>query len=248
MNSASNLAQLPLFAKAERGSGGPVRTHIAIEDATLRRKVVRALSAISELSLVPGSFGHNAEVDVRVFSDVAQLSQAAESDSLPAPAYVLVAGDAGDDALLEALERGASAYVPAARISGDLAAALLRVAGGEVPLLEDIAVRKTVCGRLMEMVRRKEPQPEQAPEKVGMDNPFSPRERQIIRGIADGLTSHAIGKRLGLEGQTIKNYTTRIFAKTRTHKRAHAVAVASERGWLDSPNGDSPNGNSSNGK
>ena len=239
LKSANNLPQLQLFKKAERGSGGPVRVHIDIEDATLRQEVFKALSAnsklSSKLSIVPGSFGHNAEVDVRVFSELSLLAQTAESDSLPA--HVLVALDDEDEALLEALERGAAAYVPEAQISEDFGAVLLRVADGEAPLLEDIAVRKTACGRLMEMVRRKESQPGPAPATVGPDNPFSPRERQIIQGIAEGLTSPAIGKRLGLEAQTIKNYTSRILHKTGAHTRAGAVAVAFENGWLDSPNG-----------
>ena len=66
-------------------------------------------------------------------------------------------------------------------------------------------------------------------------NPFTERERQIITGIAEGLSSPVIAGELRLSVQTVKNYVTGILTKTGARNRAHAVAVAPDRGGSTSP-------------
>jgi DNA-binding NarL/FixJ family response regulator len=62
--------------------------------------------------------------------------------------------------------------------------------------------------------------------------PLSPREVQIVGLIADGLNNAQIGARLYLAEDTIKTHVTRVLARMEAVNRAHAVALAYQRGWL----------------
>ena len=46
------------------------------------------------------------------------------------------------------------------------------------------------------------------------------------------ILAAATGEIVGLAEQTVKNYVVKILDKTHTHNRAHAAALAAQRGWL----------------
>ena len=50
------------------------------------------------------------------------------------------------------------------------------------------------------------------------------RERQVLTLAAQGLTSHAIGHRLGLSERTVRKHLSSVYAKTGLHGRAAATA------------------------
>ncbi|WP_076263823.1 helix-turn-helix transcriptional regulator [Intrasporangium flavum] len=50
------------------------------------------------------------------------------------------------------------------------------------------------------------------------------RERQVLALAAQGLTSHAIGHRLGLSERTVRKHLSSVYAKTGLHGRAAATA------------------------
>lgn len=56
------------------------------------------------------------------------------------------------------------------------------------------------------------------------------RHRLIIRLIADGLTDHEIGRRLGITESTVRGLVLRIRAQYRAASRAHLVALAMRAG------------------
>ena len=57
-------------------------------------------------------------------------------------------------------------------------------------------------------------------------NELSPREREIIRLIAQGLSNRDIGRRLVLSEKTIKNHVSHIFAKIHCTARSQAAVHA----------------------
>jgi two-component system, NarL family, nitrate/nitrite response regulator NarL len=61
---------------------------------------------------------------------------------------------------------------------------------------------------------------------------LSDRERQILRGIAEGLTYGEIGKRLFLATATVKTYASRAFEKLGVSDRSAAAAEAVRRGLI----------------
>lgn len=64
----------------------------------------------------------------------------------------------------------------------------------------------------------------------GRSAELSPRETEIIRLIAQGLTNRDIGRRLLLSEKTVKNHVSRIFSKLHLSKRSQAAIHATRNG------------------
>jgi HD-GYP domain-containing protein (c-di-GMP phosphodiesterase class II) len=61
---------------------------------------------------------------------------------------------------------------------------------------------------------------------------LSPREIEVLRLIARGLSSNEIAKRLTLSAKTVRNHTEHIYAKTGADNRVAASLFAVEHGLL----------------
>jgi DNA-binding NarL/FixJ family response regulator len=55
---------------------------------------------------------------------------------------------------------------------------------------------------------------------------LTPRERQILALIGEGLTNRQIGKRLYLSEKTVKNNVSRLLAKLGVERRIQAAVIA----------------------
>ena len=62
--------------------------------------------------------------------------------------------------------------------------------------------------------------------------PLSPRELEVLRLIAQGLSNDEIGKQLFLALDTVKGHNRRIFDKLQVQRRTEAVARARELGLI----------------
>jgi DNA-binding NarL/FixJ family response regulator len=60
----------------------------------------------------------------------------------------------------------------------------------------------------------------------GSDSRLSPREREVVRCVAEGLTNRQIAQRLKLTEHTVKNYLFRIFDKLELSSRVEVVLYA----------------------
>jgi len=56
------------------------------------------------------------------------------------------------------------------------------------------------------------------------------REHDVLQALAEGLSNHAIGDRLGISTSTVKFHLASLFAKLGVHRRAEAVAAGVRRG------------------
>jgi DNA-binding CsgD family transcriptional regulator len=70
------------------------------------------------------------------------------------------------------------------------------------------------------------------PGASGPQSPLSPREHEVLRLVAEGLTSKEIGERLFLSHRTVDHHLTAIYNKLGVDNRAQAVAVATREGML----------------
>jgi DNA-binding NarL/FixJ family response regulator len=61
---------------------------------------------------------------------------------------------------------------------------------------------------------------------------LSPREIEVLRLIARGLSSREIADRLTLSAKTVRNHTEHIYAKTGAGNRVTASLFAVEHGLL----------------
>ena len=65
------------------------------------------------------------------------------------------------------------------------------------------------------------------------EDPFpqlTPREHDVLRLVAQGLSNSAIADRLGLSLKTVNNNTSSIFTKLNVGTRTEAAILARERG------------------
>jgi len=65
------------------------------------------------------------------------------------------------------------------------------------------------------------------------DQPLTSREIEILKHVATGNSNQDIGKRLFISEQTVKAHLRHIMDKLGASDRAHSVAIAVRRGFLD---------------
>lgn len=64
------------------------------------------------------------------------------------------------------------------------------------------------------------------------ENPLKPREREILRLIAEGSVASEVATMLYLSEGTVRNHLTRIVAKLDARNRVEAVLIAAKAGWI----------------
>jgi LuxR family maltose regulon positive regulatory protein len=70
------------------------------------------------------------------------------------------------------------------------------------------------------------------PASSSLVEPLSPREMEVLRLIAQGLSNQEICKRLFLALDTVKGHNRRIFEKLQVKRRTEAIARARELGLI----------------
>jgi predicted ATPase/DNA-binding CsgD family transcriptional regulator len=98
-------------------------------------------------------------------------------------------------------------------------------------LLEEVAQTSTSseAGR---QPGQKAERPISQSEAPDAQNSLTTREREVLRLVAQGLSSKAIGRQLFISERTVAQHLTAIFNKLGANTRAQAVAVATQRGLL----------------
>jgi ATP/maltotriose-dependent transcriptional regulator MalT len=74
-----------------------------------------------------------------------------------------------------------------------------------------------------------------AVEEPAVEVVLTPREREVLGCVARGVSTYAIAAELFVAYDTVKTHLKNVFKKLGVSDRAHAVAVAYERGLLGGP-------------
>jgi PAS domain S-box-containing protein len=69
--------------------------------------------------------------------------------------------------------------------------------------------------------------------ELGAPHPLTPREREVVTLIARGLTSEQIAEQLVVSGETVRTHARNALAALGARTRAHAVAIALQRGLIE---------------
>jgi len=69
---------------------------------------------------------------------------------------------------------------------------------------------------------------------------LTPRERDILAGVASGATNKAIARRYGIKEQAVKNYLTAIYEKVGVTNRVALTVMALQNRLLDAQPGLDP--------
>ncbi|MBL7499468.1 response regulator transcription factor [Frankia sp. CNm7] len=133
----------------------------------------------------------------------------------PGVACLILTSFDDDEALFSAIMAGAAGYVLKEIRGTDLVGAIRTVASGKSLLSPSVTQR--VLDRLRE-----------GPKEDPVLAELTPREREILKLVAEGLTNRQIGTRVHLSEKTVKNYVSSILEKLKLTSRTQAAVVASK--------------------
>ncbi|MFD8073887.1 response regulator [Streptomyces sp. NPDC059718] len=150
---------------------------------------------------------------------------------MPGLACLMLTSFDDDDALLDAIMAGAAGYVLKQIKGSDLVSAVRTVASGQSML------DPATTARLMNSLREQEQPPEPQDEALAG---LTPREREILELIGEGLTNRQIGQRLFLSEKTVKNHISRMLGKLGVERRIQAAVLATQHQPPGGPQGSAP--------
>ncbi|MFF4529380.1 response regulator [Streptomyces sp. NPDC001407] len=218
----------------------PLRVFILDDHEVVRRGVRDLLEAEGDIEVVgeaataqdaftrvPATRPHVAVLDVRLGEtggDHEGIEVCRELRArMPELACLMLTSFDDDEALFDAIMAGAAGYVLKQINGSDLVTAVRTVAAG----------RSTLDPRTASRVMARLRAPRQEPEESELDR-LSPRERQILELIGDGLTNRQIADRLFLAEKTVKNRVSSLLAKLGVGRRVQAAEIAGRaRGQLE---------------
>lgn len=192
----------------------------------LRRAFERAedFAVIGEASSIAAAHDliNSEQPDVVIFDvrlpDGSGLDAARQTrEKYPDMGIVVLTMYAGDEQLFGALEAGASAFVPKDAPADDVISAARHAA---------VSPRAFTASDLAgAMQRRLSPSGPQ----------LSPREREVLKLLADGLGVAAISKQLYISESTTKTHISKVYEKLGAGNRAQALMTAMRLGLISNP-------------
>ncbi|MGW4400244.1 response regulator [Amycolatopsis nivea] len=216
----------------------PLRVLVADDQVLVRTGLVTIIDAQPDLE-VAGECGDgqaavelarelNPDVvvmDVRmpVLDGITATRLLAGSD-VAAPVKVLVVTNFNlDENVYQALRAGAAGFLLKDAPPDQLLHGIRTVASGAA-LLDPEVTRKLV-GRYATRIRPAAADPG--------DLPLAPRELEVLRLVAEGLSNSEIAAVLVLSQETVKTYVSRMLAKLGVRDRVQAVVYAYRHGLVD---------------
>jgi two-component system nitrate/nitrite response regulator NarL len=139
------------------------------------------------------------------------------AEELPVTRIVVLTSSEEDDHLIGALKIGARAYI----LKGVAARELIRILRA-VWMGESYVPPMLAASLLLEM---REAHSQQKKPTSPLEE-LTPREREILEGLAAGLSNKEIGEQLFLSEKTVKHYMTNILQKLQVRNRVEAALLA----------------------
>lgn len=128
---------------------------------------------------------------------------------------VIIMSAHGEEYLIPSIDAGADGYMLKGLTVDEVVQGLLQAAAGTPPI--DASLTRHLMDRAAVG-----PQ-----DRVGPS--LSPRQQEVLRHVAEGLTSKEIASRINVSGTTLKREFKSIFEVLGVNDRAHAIAEAYRR-------------------
>ncbi|MEA2637462.1 MAG: hypothetical protein QOE18_519 [Chloroflexota bacterium] len=147
---------------------------------------------------------------------------------LPETRVLVLTTYADDDFLFPALQAGARGYLTKDATAEEIEHAIRAIIAGQTHL--DPAVQQRLVTAVLDQTP---PVTDSGPARAsrpGVPDELTPREVEVLRLIAAGLSNSEIADRLVLSSATVKTHINRIFYKTGARDRSQAVRYAYEHG------------------
>ena len=151
-------------------------------------------------------------MDVRLpdLPGIEALSRIREAD--PAARLLMLSTFQGDASIARSLAAGARGYMLKTMVPGEMLDAIRAVHTGSKYISPAVAIQ--LAAYLSEQ-------------------PLTPRETEILKHVATGNSNRDIGKLLFISEQTVKAHLRHVMDKLGAGDRAHCVAIAIRRGFLE---------------
>jgi DNA-binding NarL/FixJ family response regulator len=216
-------------------SQNPIRVLIADDQRVVRDGLTMLVGLIEGVEVVAAACDgiHAVELAKRERPDVVLMDlrmprmEGAEATrqiraSLPDTHVLVLTTYADDQSLFPALAAGAHGYLTKDASAEEIERAIRSLVAGQTHL--DPAVQQRLVAAALES--RPPPPGGSAP----LPDDLTPREAEVLKLIAAGLSNAQIAQQLVLSGATVKTHVNRIFYKTGARDRAQAVRYAYEHG------------------
>ena len=224
------------------GDGSPIRVAIVDDQELVRAGFHMVLDAEPGIDVV-GEAGDGREairladettvdvmlMDVRMpgMDGIAATAEVIAARSAP-KVIVLTTFDL-DEYAFAAIRAGASGFLLKDARPQELTTAIRTVHAGEA------ALAPRVTRRMIELFAADLPPAGAADARAALFDRLSPREREILVAIAEGLNNSELASRFFLSESTVKTHVGRILQKLDARDRVHLVILAYEHGLLSGP-------------
>jgi DNA-binding NarL/FixJ family response regulator len=167
-------------------------------------------------------------MDIRMpnVDGIAATSEIARDDALGSVRVLVLTTFESDDTVVDALRAGASGFLVKDTEPAELIRAVRTVAAGEA-LLSPSVTRRLIA----QVVGR----PNRTPRISVVLHELTPREREVMALVAEGLTNDEIAERLVVSPLTAKTHVSRIMLKLGARDRAQVVVIAYQSGLVLAP-------------
>ncbi|MBT0993793.1 response regulator transcription factor [Cellulomonas sp. DKR-3] len=216
---------------------GPTRVLVCDDQALIRTGFATIVDAQPDLEVVGTCADGRAAVDLarRLRPDVVVMDvRMPVLDGIEATRLLAGAGVADpvkvlvvttfnlDEYVYEALRAGASGFLLKDAPAQQLLDGIRTVASGAALLAPEVT--RQLVGRYASRI---------APSGAAHDDAaLTPREREVLRLVADGLSNAEIAAELVLSHETVKTYVSRILTKLDLRDRVQAVVYAYRNGLV----------------
>lgn len=226
----------------------PIRV-LVVDDHTLFRRGLTALLARDARVRVVGDAADAGEAQRRAQElqpDLILLDNhlpgvrgidalAALKEAVPHVRIVMLTVSEDEIDMGAALRGGAVGYLLKTIEGEALVQAIERAARGESVIANEMT------GKMVSVYLGNAPVPNGAsPTKASPLDTLSLREREILRGIAQGASNKEIGRELGIAETTVKVHVQNVLRKLQVSTRVHAAVLATEMGLFGASNAPAP--------
>ncbi|MFN8498070.1 MAG: response regulator transcription factor [Anaerolineae bacterium] len=140
-------------------------------------------------------------------------------EQAPSVSVIALSDQEDGQDVVAALQAGARGYLPRRVTAAELGQAIRTVQQGGVVL------HPLAAANLLQRLQR-QPTPTPPPETL------TPREREVLRLMVEGLSNKAIAVRLGISEHTVKFHIGAILGKLGAGSRTEAVSIAVRQGLV----------------
>ena len=181
-----------------------------------------ASNATAALTIVEASRPELVMMDIGM-PDINGLEATAQIKArFPDVRVIIVSMYCSEEDVLQALRSGASGYLLKNSAPAEIAIAIDAVMNGGVYLSPQVS--KSVVDGYLDRVKI----------NSQSSGTLSPRQREVLSLVAQGLSTKEIARQLGISGKTVETHRTQLMARLDIHEVAGLVRYAIKAGFIHS--------------